>query len=171
MQYRPIKKALISTMTILCCSFSFLSDIANAKQNKWSDELLFTCDEFPKKIQRCEAYTCYVTIGGVMTVTEIIGERGPLCAVSSTIGVMLPQPKPKPGEEPKPQTTIPVTTVCEYDRTGINQLSNKFQAMKGGRYDFSSEEIEIGEHNCQTYALGQSFPTPRSYSTKREVWQ
>lgn len=171
MQCGPIKKALIRVMSVLCCSFLFWSEIANARQNKRSDDVTFMCDAFPKKIQSCEAYSCYVTMGGVMTVTEILGERGPLCAVSSTIAVTLPVSKPKSGEEPKPVVTIPVTTVCEYDRTGINQLSNKFQAMKGGRFDFSSEEMEVGEHNCQTYALGQSFPTPRSHSTKREIWQ
>lgn len=171
MQRRPIKKALISAIAVLGCALPFLSDIANAKQNKLSEEVIFTCDAFPTKIEGCETYSCYVTMGGVMTVMEILGDRGPLCAVSTTIGVTLPPSKPKKGEEPKPPMTVPVTTVCEYDRNGVNQLSNKFQAMKGGRFDLSSDEMELGEHNCQTYALGQSFPTPRARVTKREVWQ
>lgn len=170
MQRRPIKKELISAMAALCSALLFTSDVANAK-NKRADDVIFTCDDFPTKIQSCDTYSCYVTMGGVMTITEIVGERGPLCAVSTTIGVTLPVPKPKPGQEPKLPTTVPVTTVCEYDRYGVNQLSDKFQAMKGGRFDYSSETMELGEHNCQTYALGQSFPTPKAHATKREVWQ
>jgi len=142
----------------------FSKDISSAATNAQSKEkqekFIFMCDDFAKKIQNCEAYTCQVTLGGITTVTQIQGKKEGRCVVATITGASIGLKKQGNANESKSVKT-PISTICEYDQDGIEGLTNKFEAMKHGNFDFSSKQIQKGEFNCITSALGQTFPTPK----------
>ena len=165
-----MSKYLITYLAAIAGFFTVFSEIAFSKDaatnvpNKTKQEdFIFMCDDFTQKIQNCESYTCQVSLGGLTTVTQIQGKKDGRCVVTTITGSPIGLKK---GENKKdaPRAKTPITTTCEYDQDGVEGLSNKFEAMKHGKFDFSSKQIQKGEFNCITSALGQTFPTPKDSS-------
>ena len=118
------------------------------------------CDEFTQNIQYCEAYSCPVSLGNSTTVTQIQGKKEGRCVVTTITGASI-APKKNGNEKSSIGAKTPISTTCEYDQDGVEGLSNKFEKMMHGKFDFASKQVQKGEFNCVTSALRQTFPTPK----------
>jgi hypothetical protein len=119
------------------------------------------CGEFIKKLQTCEAYTCfapYTQDPTIRTKWQIHGKNGNRCIVSNTtddIGLKDPDGNP-----------IPVTQMCEYDQRGIRGLIERFNDQKERYYHFLTCDRFEGIHNCNINSRGRTLkevmhnPTP-----------
>ena len=162
-----MNKRLIGSVAVLLSCSAIYSTAPFAKPDQTTDNtFVFTCNDFAERIQTCEHYSCEILLLGNTTVTEIKGKKGDRCVVAFIVGS--PRAVQKNVLQQKANNTkTPISTICEYDREGIEQLSNKYEAMRHGNFDFSSKQK--GEYNCTTSALGQTFPTPRESLSKGSV--
>jgi len=167
---RLIEKKVVRALVVVASGMAFLSGAVFADSTNSADEKpIFACPDFPEKIQECEEYVCEVVLAGVPTTTQIRGRKNGRCVVVTTVGVLKKETQ-KNGPNPSGKTIrTPVTTICEYDQAGMNQLSERFQLMKDGRYDFSSKDTHVGEYNCHTATEGQIFNTPIPKAKKPEA--
>ncbi len=160
-------KKVVNYTTILACFCLVYAPLGYSKSSA-DEKIVFECQDFATKIKTCEPYLCEMTLAGVMSTAQIMGKKENRCVVATTVGVPR-QAMHKKKSSHSITNKIPVTTICEYDRLGIERLSAKFEAMRHGKYNFSSKDTHVGEYNCKTAAAGQVFPTPVESSRKQNL--
>lgn len=114
-----------------------------------ADIVDFTCDDFTKKLDTCEAYTCqapYVLDPTVKTQWKIMDKNAERCVISNTtedVGLKDKEGKP-----------IPITQTCEYDELGIEGLKERFLDMQTRYFHYSNKQHSEGIHNCTFKSRG-----------------